>query len=130
MKNIKTSRQANASYRTVKHKIDANVSVYEFEENGLHVIYSPSLDLYGYGKTVKQAEKSLDVSLNDFINYTSVKNTIFNELKKLGWSMRKSKTRPSIKPPSMEHLMEESDLSRILQLPSYRKTSRELAIAI
>lgn len=55
------------------------------KEEGINYIYSPALDLTGYGKNVKEAKESFEVTLKEFIDYTDNKKTIFDELEHLGW---------------------------------------------
>ena len=65
------------------------------DEQGVHFIYSPHLDLTGYGYTLKDAKKSFEVVIADFLDYTLKKATLGSLLKKLGWEKQKG----SVKKP-------------------------------
>lgn len=58
------------------------------DENGIHFIYSPHLDITGYGNSLNDAQKSFDIVLDDFVDYTLKKKTIGKVLEKLGWSIK------------------------------------------
>lgn len=50
------------------------------------IIYSPALDLSGYGNTINVAKKSFKIALEEFIRYTLNENTFNDVMKKLGWA--------------------------------------------
>jgi len=56
------------------------------DENKIHFIYSPHLDLTGYGNTLQEAKKSFEIVLEDFVDYTITKKTLGKVLKDLGWT--------------------------------------------
>lgn len=64
------------------------------DEGGIHFIYSPHLDLTGYGHTVELAKESFGIVFEDFIDYTLKKKTIAKVLKDLGWSVKGAAKRP------------------------------------
>jgi len=45
----------SGQYRDGKNAVNVKLSLIEFEEDGLHFVYSPALDLTGYGKTEESA---------------------------------------------------------------------------
>jgi hypothetical protein len=69
-----------AQYRDGQNWIHVKLSLIEFEEEGLHFIYFPALDLTGYGKTEEEAKQSYNLAMEEFLKYTSHKETIFKEL--------------------------------------------------
>lgn len=64
------------------------------DENKIHFVYSPHLDLTGYGKSTKEANDSFDIMLDDFIDYTIKKKTIGKVLENLGWSIKGALKKP------------------------------------
>ncbi len=46
------------------------------DENQVHFVHSPDLDVTGYGNTFEEARRSFDLVLNDFIDYTQKKGTL------------------------------------------------------
>jgi len=64
------------------------------DENKVHFIYSPHLDLTGYGTSTEEARKSFEISLEDFIDYTVKKKTLDKVLTDLGWELQGKSSRP------------------------------------
>ncbi len=64
-----------------------NLSLIAFQEDKVHILFSPALDLCGYGNTVEEAKQSFVVSLNEFLDYTIKNKTLIDELKRLGWKI-------------------------------------------
>jgi len=75
---------AKGTFKTKKAKVEVQVPVFEFTEDDVEIIYCPSLDLSGYGKTLKEAEDSFEIVLGEFLDYTTIKGTLVKELKSLG----------------------------------------------
>lgn len=92
----------NAEYEDSNKKIQVLVSIIEFQEDGVYFVYSPTLDITGYGNTRKEAAKSYSETLEEFVRYTAVKGTVFKELKRLGWKIKNKK---NIKAPTMADLV-------------------------
>lgn len=64
---------------------EVGLSVLSYRDEDLYVLFSPALDLFGYGHTDKEARQSFDETLNEFLRYTSNKGTLQAELTRLGW---------------------------------------------
>lgn len=64
------------------------------DENDIHFIYSPHLDLSGYGKGLEEAKKSFEIVFKDFIDYTLKKKTLAKVLSSLGWKLKGSLKKP------------------------------------
>ena len=94
----------SAKYRTQDQEIQAtNIAVVLFKEDNVHIAYSPALDLSGYGATEEEARASFEVVLREFLNYSTVKKTLKEELKRLGWTF-KGKKMEVVRAPSVEEL--------------------------
>lgn len=90
------------SYIDKNQHLDISITLIEFvDENSITFIYSPHLDLTGYGKNSKEAKDSFNVVLDDFFSYTLNKNTLWEELTSLGWKTGKK----SIEAPKMKTLV-------------------------
>jgi hypothetical protein len=74
-------------------KYHVGLSLVEFEEDNVTIIYSPALDLSGYGYNHSEAKSSFSEALHEFFRYTSNKNTLDKVLKELGWNVKGSKTK-------------------------------------
>ena len=63
-------------YKSNTDSIKVNLALFHFTEESLHFIYSPDLDLTGYGNTKEEAKTSFKVSLDEFLRYTTNKKTL------------------------------------------------------
>jgi hypothetical protein len=82
-------------------KIKVKLSLVEFKENSCYIVYSPALDISGYAKTAKDARNSFKEALNYFLEYTIESNTLYQELRRLGWNVENEK----ITPPNLKNLV-------------------------
>lgn len=97
-----------------------------FKDGESEIVYCPALDLSGYGKNENEAKESFKVSVNEFFKYSTNKNTLRLELKRLGWELKKSKKKPML-PPPMSKLLEENDnFSNIFNNYPFRKIDQQI----
>ena len=66
--------------------VEVGLSLLSYQDEGLHVIFSPALDVFGYGNTEKEARSSFNETLEEFLRYTSNKGTLQAELLRLDWT--------------------------------------------
>lgn len=101
---IKVKFKNNAS------NINVSVITISFIENGVHIFYSPQLEIYGYGDTEYSAIESFNYHLGEFLNYSYNKNSLHDELMRLGWKLKKgSKKNPKqITAPTFSDLIKSS----------------------
>lgn len=71
------------------HGVSVKLSLFTFIEDNVHVVYSPALDLYGYGNDEHEARHSFEVSLQEYVRFTSNKKSVVEDLKKYGWKIDK-----------------------------------------
>ena len=100
-------KQANAKYSDGRNNVELSVSIFLWEENSIFYVYSPALDLTGYGLSKEEARESFETVLQEFIVYTHNKKTIFAELENLGWAVNKKKKR--VVSPDFEDLLSENE---------------------
>jgi hypothetical protein len=113
-------RAISGQWVSGKSRIKVNLSLIQFEEDGTQIIYCPALDVSGYGNTETEAMNSFSISLGEFFQYTTNKNTLASELKNMGWIV-KGKNKP-MSPPPMSQLLESNDnFSRIFNSHPFRK---------
>lgn len=86
-------------------KYHVGLSLIEFEEENVTIIYSPALDLSGYGYNQDEAKRSFSEALKEFFRYTSSKNTLNEVLINLGWLVNSSKKKPKFNPPKDSELV-------------------------
>lgn len=121
----------NASLGVKDKNYHVYLSLVEFQEQGYTIIYSPALDLSGYGDDQKEAKESFKISLEEFLKYTTNKKTFDKALKKLGWNIKGSKKRPKYNPPTDTELLSNNDLySDILNNKSFSLTREPIQFAL
>jgi len=110
-----------------KSGINTKLSLLSFVEDDTHIIYSPALDLSGYGSTEEEAKQSFEIVLSEFIGYCMNKQTLFKELKKLGWDVQEGKKHPKIKSPDWSDLIKcNSELENILENKNFTKFNQDV----
>ena len=106
------------------------MSLIEFQEDDVTIIYSPALDLTGYGYTQEEAKKSFSETLHEFFRYTNDKKTTDEVLKDLGWSVRGSKKKPKFSPPKDSDLVHTNPLyNDIVNNKNYRVSREDVEFA-
>lgn len=116
----------------LKNEAEVNVTVglFQFEENGRTIIYSPAFDLSGYGNSAEEAKTSFQITMEEFFRYTLNKKTLFKELKRLGWIIKEGKSKNrNIKIPDLANLITENDyLAEILNEKQFTKFDQTIAM--
>lgn len=97
-------------YKCNQGDVKVDLLLVHFEdENNINFIYSPHLDLSGYGKDLDEAKKSFEIVFEDFIDYTIKKKTIGAVLTKLGWKLKGSVKKPKkVLAPSIASIIGEN----------------------
>jgi len=82
-------------YQNKSAIVKVKLLLFHFEdENKVHFIYSPHLDLTGYSNNFEEARKSFEIVFEDFIDYTLKKKTLGKVLTGLGWELKGLAQRP------------------------------------
>ena len=80
------------------------------DENNIHFIYSPHLDLTGYANNLEEARKSFEIVFEDFVDYTLKKKTLGKVLTGLGWGLKGSALRPKkVIAPSITSVIKDNE---------------------
>ncbi len=118
-----------ASFDRGDHRVNVELNILSFEEDGIKYVYSPALDLTGYGNSDAEAMKSFQVVLSEFIHYTENKKTIYKELERLGWTVNAKKR--SVEPPADEQLLEDNEIYRDLKnMPNVHSSRTNVDLAL
>lgn len=122
-----------AAFITKKKNGEYNikVSVVQFQEDNVVVVYCPALDLSGYGYSDDEARQSFKTVLLEFIRYASNKGTLDDDLTAHGW--RKLTTKGvSMVPPAMTDLLSSNEnFNKIFNTqPSYQKYDMPMQVAV
>lgn len=98
----KTELAFEGTWKGMNQKIEVNIPLIIFQEDNVHIVYCPALELSGYGYSESEAKASFETALSEFLLYVTRKNTLETVLAGLGWHVR-SKNKPMI-PPSLDEL--------------------------
>jgi hypothetical protein len=123
--------QITANLGFPNQKFHVGLSLVEFNEDDVVIIYSPALDLSGYGHSPEEAKNSFFESLHEFFRYTHNKNTLDKVLKDLGWSIKGTKKKPKFNPPLDSDLVTSNSLyNEIVNNKSYRVSRQDVEFAL
>ena len=86
------------------------LSLIEFNEYDVTIIYSPALNISGYGYNPDEAKNSFNIALHEFFQYTNNKKTFDKILKELGWTFKGGKKKSKIEAPLNSHLIAKNPL--------------------
>jgi len=116
-----------ASFQGSNHNVNIGLLLILWEEDAVFYQYSPELDLTGYGKSEREASISFEHILQDFLNYTLNKNTLFDELERLGWTTNKKKKR--VRAPEEEQLLQDNETYKdLINRPGVQRSSKDLVL--
>lgn len=118
METIKVSGTFSGNNAFVKVILDLIV----FKEDDAIIIYSPALDLSGYGYSEDEAKASFEVSIESFLDHTTKKSALLSELKRLGWEIKEHDKHRKIKSPEITDLLKKNrELARIINQKQFKK---------
>ncbi|MFO8054062.1 MAG: hypothetical protein R6U19_02745 [Bacteroidales bacterium] len=100
MTNVNFIRKKSGSVRV-------GVDVVIYKEDDQYIAYAPALDISGYGDTTDDAKKAFTEELEIFLDYTTKKHTLEQELKRLGWKKRPHKN-ADFESPNIEDIKKKS----------------------
>lgn len=107
-----------------KNTIKCQLPIIIFQEDNQTITYCPALDLSGYGADETESNRSFEEVLSEYFTYTVHKKTLAEDLRNMGWTIRKNLKKPAV-PPTMEKLLETNeDFSRIFNNHDFRKTHK------
>ena len=115
------SLNVESRFSNEKGSITVKVPVISFKEDNAQIIYCPALDLSGSGNTESEARESFSIVVTEYLNYTTHKGTLWTDLKKLGWIIKKNKKKHAAPPPMSELLENNEEFSRIFDNYPYKK---------
>lgn len=120
-----SNSQATAAVSLDERRQNVIISLVKFKEDDTTIIYSPALDLSGYGSNEAEARKSFSESYEEFIRYTKEHKTLENVLSELGWGITTTDKYRKVDPPKDSDLVLSNDLyNEIVNTKNY-KVSRE-----
>lgn len=109
-------------------RVNVNIGVFEFKEDDNTIVYSPAFDLSGYGKDLVEAKSSFEIAMEEFFKYTINKNTLVDELKRLGWNIHSMKQRKISAPQLADQIVNNQYLADILNDKQFTKFEQTVGI--
>jgi hypothetical protein len=120
-------QRTKGAYTDSKNQVVFDLPVVSYEEDKLQVIYAPSLDVFGYGKTERDAMDSFKIALEEFIRYTTNKKTLTKVLENMGWVVKPKKR--MFKAPSLGYLIDENkQFNEIFNHKNFRKFNEQIGV--
>lgn len=98
-------------YQDREGSVKVRLLLFHFkDENDVHFIYSPHLDLAGYGHSFEDSRKSFEIVFEDFIDYTLKKKSLGKLLTSLGWTLKGPAKRPKkVIAPSITSVIKDNE---------------------
>lgn len=97
------------------------LSLIEFNENDVTIVYSPALNISGYGYNSDEAKNSFYIAIHEFFQYTNNKKTFDKVLKELGWTFKGGKKKSKIEAPLNSDLIAKNPLyNEIINSKNYK----------
>jgi hypothetical protein len=122
--------QYQGNFNTGDAQIEVQLPVISFIDDNTHIIYCPALDLSGYGNDETEARESFDIVLEEFLTYTTNKKSLWTDLKKLGWMVKKSKQKGATPPPISKLLDTNQEFSRIFNNFPFKKYNTGVSLPL
>ena len=123
---MKEESRFSGTWVDEKHKIDVTIPLIIFEDSGSQILYCPALDVSGYGRTEDEAYVSFKTSLGEFFTYTLNKKTLRQELQRMGWLLKKSKSKPMVLPTMSKLLNDNENFSNIFNNFPFKKINETI----
>lgn len=116
-------------YRDNKRKYKALLPLISFKDGEAIIIYSPALDISGYGSTEQEAKQSFGEAIEEFFKYTLNKGTFEEELKRLGWKCVKRNEKYN--PPKFNESLANNDrLNEIINNREFNKYNENVEVPV
>lgn len=130
---MSTNHPINVEFTNATAHVKARIVLISFQEGDDYIVYSPHLEVTGYGKNQEEAMESFNHCLGVFLDYTVKKKTLHEELISLGWALQKgSAQRPKkIQAPNWSDLIQNNaELAQLLNTHDISTMQREVAIPV
>jgi hypothetical protein len=130
---MSTNHQINVDFKHAEASMKTNIVLISFQEVDTFIVYSPHLEVTGYGQSQQEAMDSFNHCLGVFLDYTVNKKTLHEELVTLGWVLKKgSAKRPKkINAPTWSDLIiNNTALEDLLNIHTISTVQREVAIPV
>jgi hypothetical protein len=127
------SQHINVNFKNTNGAVNATIILIDFKEGANYIVYSPHLEVTGYGITPQDAVESFNISLRAFFEYTLNKKTLHKVLTSIGWVLKKGSEKKALKitAPSISELIKHNTLlEEILNKQNITTTQKQVAIPV
>lgn len=108
--------------------IECKIDLIMYEDEEIHYVYSPALNLIGYGRK-SEAFESWEVVIEEYLKYGTQENTLIKDLENYGWNIKKNQA--SFQPPTLSWLLKNNvELSEMYDKHNFHKTAQLIAIPL
>jgi len=95
------------------------------DDDDIHYVYCPALDLTGYGHTDEEATSSFEKTIELYLEYTVNKQTFVADLKAHGWNLKNKKI---VSPSFRDMIKRNKDFENIIENRNFTKFTRNIKI--
>ncbi|WP_420580859.1 hypothetical protein [Reichenbachiella sp.] len=122
--------RASGKLKTKKGVYEVSMPLVEFKEDDHFIVFAPSLDLSGYGKSAQEAKESYLEALDEFMRYTANKGSLDKALTELGWQLKSKKSIKTYIPPNHSKLIDQNPTyHEIIDNKEYKVSRENLELA-
>lgn len=108
--------------------INMHLNVLVFQEDGVYIAYCAPLDLSAFGNTEEEARREFEATISQYFTYCLNKNTLWEDLKKHGWSV---KGKRKFKAPSDENMLSHNETYKeIREHKQYKVVEKTITIPV
>jgi hypothetical protein len=128
---MSANHHISVDFKNAEASVKAEIVLISFKEEDNFIIYSPHLDVTGYGKSEEEAMQSFNHCLSVFLDYTVNKKTLHKELVSLGWELKKGtiKNPKKVNAPSWGNLLKKNaSLEELFTNQNIKTSRKEVAI--
>ena len=104
------------------------LDVFSYKDNGVQMMYAPSLDLCGYGATVDDAKQSFEVVVSEYLRFGLENQTLETDLRAHGWKSG-SEMQEFESPDILSLIRRNKQLQKVMR-NDYRKVSKRLSVPV
>lgn len=104
------------------------LDIFAYRENRVQMMYSPALDLCGYGYTADEAKKSFETTVTEYLRYALENNTLHEDLNAHGW-VKTTKEKEFMSPDIIKLMRSNKQLQSVMR-NNYRKVSRRISVPV
>lgn len=104
------------------------LDVFSYKEDGVQMMYAPSLDLCGYGSTVEEAKQSFNVVVSEYFRFGLENGTLEADLRAHGW--KPSSEMQEYESPDILSIMRSNKQLQSVMRKDYRKVSKRLSVPV